>query len=158
MTHNKDNAGVAVHPPLLFLGGLAIACAVEGVAPLWGGLLNAPTQALIIGAAAVLCAIALLAACFVSFTRAGTNVPTNRPSTAIVSSGPYSFSRNPIYIALMAFYGGLCLLLNAPWGLIVLPVLFAVLLFGVVQREEVYLAAKFPREYADYCARVRRWL
>jgi protein-S-isoprenylcysteine O-methyltransferase Ste14 len=95
---------------------------------------------------------------FARFIRAGTNIPTNRPTTALVTAGPYRFSRNPIYIALTLLYLGIALAVDSAWiaGLIV-PVLIAIR-YGVIAREESFLEQKFGAAYRDYKARVRRWL
>ena len=48
---------------------------------------------------------------------AGTNVDPTRPTTAIVTSGPFRLSRNPIYVALTLLYLGLTLTLDTWWEL-----------------------------------------
>jgi len=90
--------------------------------------------------------------------RAGTNVNPTLPTTALVATGPFRFSRNPLYVALTLIYIGLALLTNALWVLVlIVPVLF-VMHYGVVRREERYLDAKFGDAYRAYCSRVRRYL
>ena len=94
-----------------------------------------------------------------SFRKADTTVlPAGRPTTTIVVSGPYRFTRNPMYVAMSCAYIGLSLLLNNVWALLLLPVVVAVVDRLVIRREERYLAAKFGDPYREYCARVRRWL
>ena len=81
-----------------------------------------------------------------------------RPTTAIVSDGPFRISRNPIYLGFTCITLGCALWLNALWVLLVLvPVLFVVQ-YGVIRREERYLEGKFGGQYLEYKARVRRWL
>ena len=88
----------------------------------------------------------------------GTNVDPRQPATAIVTGGPFRYSRNPLYIALTAFYLGVTLLVNALWPLILLVPLLVVAQFGIVLREERYLETKFGETYLAYKRRVRRWL
>lgn len=90
--------------------------------------------------------------------RSGTPVHPDRPTTAIVKDGPFRFTRNPLYLSLMLLYGGLSVLFNSLWPLILLPLLFAAFHFGMVLREERYLERKFGEEYLGYRSRVRRWL
>jgi protein-S-isoprenylcysteine O-methyltransferase Ste14 len=90
--------------------------------------------------------------------RAGTNIKPSQPTTAIVQTGPFRFSRNPLYISLTLFYLGVCLMFNALWPLLLLPPLLVVVQRGIIYREERYLEAKFGEEYRDYRRRVRRWL
>ena len=51
---------------------------------------------------------------------AGTNISPLRPATAVVTTGPFRFSRNPLYLALTLLYLGLTLAFNTWWGIVVL--------------------------------------
>ena len=93
-----------------------------------------------------------------TFQSAGTPVPGNRPTTAIVKIGPYRSSRNPIYLAFSLFQSGIALGVNDAWILITLLPAIAMMSFVVIPREESYLEARFGEEYAAYKASVRRWL
>lgn len=151
----QDNAGVLMRPPFLYLGVLVLAFVLD---TLWSlAVLPAPGQ-YVLGAVLAAAGVALLAWCMRCFRRAGTNVPTPLPTTALVTEGPYARSRNPIYIALTLLYLGIASAVDLPWAALLLPVLLVVLHYGVVRREERYLAAKFGEAYAQYRARVRRWL
>jgi protein-S-isoprenylcysteine O-methyltransferase Ste14 len=101
-------------------------------------------------------------ALFVSAVRtlraAGTPIPGNRPTTTIVCTGPYRFSRNPIYLAFSLFQLGLSLLVNSLALLITLIPAVALMSLVVIPREERYLEARFSPEYLPYKASVRRWL
>ncbi|SDK75216.1 methyltransferase family protein [Microbulbifer yueqingensis] len=90
--------------------------------------------------------------------RAGTNVDPRKPTTGIVSDGPYRFSRNPLYLAQALVYLGITLLFNSWWGPALLAPLMATLHFGVIRPEERYLLEKFGGEYRSYRKRVRRYL
>ena len=89
---------------------------------------------------------------------AGTNVRPSLPATAIVTTGPFRFSRNPLYCSLTLLYLGLTAIFNTWWGLIVLVPLLLVMHFGVVLREERYLERKFGDTYRQYRMSVRRYL
>jgi protein-S-isoprenylcysteine O-methyltransferase Ste14 len=103
-------------------------------------------------------ALALLAWAIATITRAGSNVPTNRPTTTIVETGPYRFTRNPIYLSMMLGLIGLAIALNSLWLLLTLIPFALVIRYGVIAREEAYLERKFGDVYSRYRARVRRWL
>ncbi len=90
--------------------------------------------------------------------RARTHFETWRPTTAIVDSGPFGFTRNPIYLSFALAYVGVTLVRNALAPLLLLPVALGVIRRGVIEREERYLQRKFGAVYSDYHARVRRWL
>ena len=88
----------------------------------------------------------------------GASIPTNKPTDVIVVRGPYRFSRNPIYLAMVFLQLGIGVWANSLW-FFVLAMLSALLLaWGVISREERYLERKFGDGYLAYKARVRRWL
>jgi protein-S-isoprenylcysteine O-methyltransferase Ste14 len=90
--------------------------------------------------------------------QAGTNVNPTLPATALVASGPFRFSRNPLYVAITLIYVGLALLTNAFWVLVLIVPVVLLLHFGVVRREERYLETKFGDTYRAYRSRVRRYI
>jgi protein-S-isoprenylcysteine O-methyltransferase Ste14 len=90
--------------------------------------------------------------------RAGTNVIPSQPALAIVSNGPFRFTRNPIYLANAAIYLALALIFNTLWPFLLFVPMLLVLQWGIIRREERYLEAKFGEPYLAYKARVRRWL
>ncbi len=81
-----------------------------------------------------------------------------QPSTAIITTGPFRYSRNPAYVALTLLCVGLGVLLDNPWILVLLLPAVLLVHFGVVRREERYLERRFGEEYRRYKASVRRWL
>ena len=89
---------------------------------------------------------------------AGTNVNPALPTTATVASGPFRFSRNPLYLALTLLYLGLTLAFNTWWGIVVLVPVLIIMHHGVVLREERYLEQKFGETYRQYRSKVRRYL
>ncbi len=88
----------------------------------------------------------------------GTNINPALPATTLVTSGPFRFSRNPLYSALTLLYLGLTLAVNTWWGIVVLVPLLTVMHRGVVLREERYLEEKFGGRYRQYRSKVRRYL
>lgn len=150
-----DNPGVITHPPFLYAGALAAGAALDWLIPL---PVLAAGAGLVPGVALIVAALALAVWCFGLFRRAGTNVPTNRPATAVVTDGPYRFSRNPIYVALTALSIGIALWVNSWWMLGLLVPTLVIMNVGVIDREERYLTAKFGDEYLAFKQRVRRWL
>jgi protein-S-isoprenylcysteine O-methyltransferase Ste14 len=111
-----------------------------------------------LGGAVFVSALALFAWAITTITRAGSNVPTNMPTTSIVATGPYRFTRNPIYLGMMLGLVGLAIAFDSLWLLMTLVPFFLVIRYGVVARVEAYLERKFGEVYRRYRARVRRWL
>lgn len=89
--------------------------------------------------------------------RRTTVIPHRRPSR-LVTDGPYALSRNPMYVALTAAYGGVCLLIGRAWPLLLLVVAVTVMHRVIIPSEERRLADTFGAAYDTYCRRVRRWL
>ena len=102
-------------------------------------------------------ALALFAWAIVTITNAGSNVPTNRATTTVVDSGPYHFTRNPIYLGMFLGLIGLAIAFDNLWLLLMLVPFVFIIRYGVVAREEAYLERKFGDIYRGYCS-LRRWL
>jgi protein-S-isoprenylcysteine O-methyltransferase Ste14 len=153
---NKENsAGVIAPPPLIYLGGLAVGFGLEALLP---GSTVPDSVRWIGGGALVVAGLALLASFNALFVRKGTAVEPWKPTTAIVTDGPYRFTRNPAYLGMASLYVGIALLSDALWALAPLPVVLALIDRGVIAREERYLERKFGDAYLGYKRRVRRWL
>jgi protein-S-isoprenylcysteine O-methyltransferase Ste14 len=106
----------------------------------------------------VLVAVALFLYAVRTFRTAGTPVPGNRPTTTIVRTGPYRYSRNPIYLSFSLLQLGVAFWVNSLWLLVTLMPAVALMSFVVIPREEQYLETHFPSDYLPYKASVRRWL
>ena len=92
------------------------------------------------------------------FMKARTTLDPHGSVTEIVTSGPYRFSRNPIYLGFVCLLIGFPLIFRSYWGLILSPVLVVLLYQLVIKHEEAYLENKFGETYSNYKSRVRRWL
>jgi protein-S-isoprenylcysteine O-methyltransferase Ste14 len=154
----NDHADVAVMPPLLFIGALIGGALLSYLVPIGPGLGSANGLALTVGFIFVALGFALVTLSFRNFQRAGTSVVPTEPSTALVTTGPYRFTRNPIYIGFILAYFGFAIVLTSMWVLLLLIPVLAILQRGVVLAEEAYLRRKFGDAYRKYQARVPRWL
>jgi protein-S-isoprenylcysteine O-methyltransferase Ste14 len=143
-----------VRPPLVYLASILIGLLLHYIWPL--PLVRNPVAAPI-GAVVVLMSVGLFIAAVRTFRAAGTPVPGNQPTTTIVRTGPFRFSRNPIYLAFSALQVGIALWVGSLWLLITLVPALALMSFWVIPREERYLEARFPGEYLRYKSSVRRW-
>jgi protein-S-isoprenylcysteine O-methyltransferase Ste14 len=144
-----------LRPPLVYLCAIALGLAIHA---LWPVRLVPTSLGTAGGVVLILAAVALFLSAVQSFRAAGTPVPGNRPTATIVRTGPYRFSRNPIYLAFSILQLGLALWVNALGVLITLAAAMALMSFVVIPREERYLEAKFPLQYLPYKTAVRRWL
>jgi protein-S-isoprenylcysteine O-methyltransferase Ste14 len=153
----SDIPGVIAPPPLIFVGFLAAVATLEALLPL-PRLWPAPTLRYVIGVVLAALGIALIMAGAQRFIAAGTNLPPMLPTTALVTDGPYRWSRNPLYLAMLAIYLGIAIAAGSLWGLVLVVPLFGLISVAVVAREERYMERKFGDVYRQYRARVRRWL
>jgi len=145
-------------PPTLSVVAPLLAIALEWLLPL--SLLPPPGLTLLTGAG-----ILLLGAAAIlnlqgdrAFKAALTNVNPREPALVLVETGPYRFTRNPMYLGMVLLQLGLGFTFSLDWALVTTPVLWALLHFGVVLREERYLSARFGAPYDAYRTRTRRWL
>lgn len=143
-------------PPLLFLSCLFAGGLLQFFRPLpfVPGLEASLCFALPLFAAAVLLGVSGLK----TMKRAGTPHHPAATPRALVTSGPFRHSRNPLYLALLLVLTGFAFLLDSVWLVISVPLLLLLLNTLVVPREEATLAALFGAEYDGYRHRVRRWL
>ncbi len=159
MATTEPVANVVAPPPLLYAGALLVGGLFGRLVPgtAWPFDLAAADVRiagfLLLGIGLLLMALGLL-----QFKRHGTPAPTGRPTTALVTTGIYGLSRNPMYVAVTAVYLGIGFILpSLPVLLLVVPLL-VVMRYGVIAREERYLDQRFGEPYRAYRQRVRRWL
>jgi protein-S-isoprenylcysteine O-methyltransferase Ste14 len=148
------NVGI-VRPPLVYLGAMALGLVLQFA---WPVRLVPRAVGVPLGGAIVCVAVALFLSAVRTLRAAGTPVPGNRPTTTIVRTGPYRYSRNPIYLLFSLLQLGVACWVNSLWLLVTLMPAVALMSFVVIPREEHYLETRFPSDYLPYQASVRRWL
>lgn len=154
MAPEAANRGT-IRPPFVYLGAIALGLLLHF---LWPVRLVPRAVGVPIGGTAVLVAVALFLSAVRTLRAAGTPVPGNRPTTTIVRTGPFRYSRNPIYLSFSLLQLGIAFWVNSPWLLVTLIPAVALMSFVVIPREEQYLQTRFPSDYLAYKASVRRWL
>lgn len=148
-------AGVIAPPPILFAAGFCAGLLLDRTLPrLPSGL----TSGRITGTLLVAAGLGLAGWGFKTMQDTGTPVIPTQPTTRLVTTGPFRYTRNPGYAGMALLYIGLALLLNRLGPLLTLPGVFAALTRGVVEKEEAYLERKFGDQYRSYQAAVPRWL
>lgn len=155
MNDQHDTADVIAFPPLVYVSGLAAGIVLHLVRPV---KLLPRVLAFVAGSSLIMAGGLLARSAFATMQQANTNVDPYEPTTAIVTGGPFRWTRNPIYLALALVYTGIALLVNSLTMLAPLPFVLAVMQRGVIEREERYLERQFGDEYLHYKQRVRRWV
>ncbi len=93
-----------------------------------------------------------------TFRRHDTVVKPTGDVTQVVTSGPFKYTRNPMYLSLIVIYLGGMLFFRLPWAVVLLVPVFLALHFGIILPEEKYLESKFGEDFVTYKRQVRRWL
>lgn len=155
---DTGTAGVIARPPLLFLAALLLGFVSDRLLPVAFPVPRIDPVHWILAGFLILIGLALAAAGIRNFSRAGTPVPTNEPTHALVTTGVHGWTRNPIYLGMFLVYGGIGVAARSPSILILTLPLAIAIRYGVVAREEAYLERRFGDTYRDYKARVRRWV
>jgi protein-S-isoprenylcysteine O-methyltransferase Ste14 len=154
--YNQEVANIGfIRPPAVYLAAILAGVGLDLLRPLrW-----LPAEIGVwVGVTLVILSLVLFFASTRRFKAAGTPVPGNKPTTAIVQSGPYWFSRNPIYLAFAVLMLGIACWRNSAWLLATLASAASLMSFVVIPREERYLQRRFGIEYLEYKAKMRRWL
>jgi protein-S-isoprenylcysteine O-methyltransferase Ste14 len=153
-----DAPDIVALPPLIWLGALLLAVLLEWLLPV--GLLPPPLSpaGCVPGGLLLAAGVGIALSGAVAFRRAGTNVHPRHPALVLVETGPYRFTRNPMYLGLLVCLAGIGLVASLDWAIPMVLPLWLVLHRGVVLREEAYLSAKFGAPYDAFLARTRRWL
>ena len=145
--------GVRLPPPVIAALVMGAAWLLDRV---WTVQVGPPAVAL--GGMVIFLAIGLAGWAVLALVKAGNDPRPDRPDTALVATGPYRRSRNPIYLALLLGATGLALIWGTLWAWLGVAVLHGVLDRLVIAKEEAYLATRFGAAYEDYMGRVRRWM
>ena len=151
----QDNPGVIAFPPLIWLVNAVISILVHL-------LIRVPITSyricLVCGIVLIILAPTLALSALRTMKAAGTNVHPSEPALTMVRDGPFRFTRNPMYLALCLLQIALGFFLNDWITLLFVVPLALIFHYGIVLREERYLAAKFGEPYLQYKRQVRRWL
>jgi protein-S-isoprenylcysteine O-methyltransferase Ste14 len=102
--------------------------------------------------------LALIVWAALLFRRAGTNLHPHQPSLALVTGGPYRFTRNPIYLGMAGILLGAAIWMGSLTPFVVIPGFMALVGERFIDPEEAKMQATFGQAYLDYKERVRRWL
>ncbi len=152
----SSGPGIRIPPPAIYVAALAIGFVLND---LWPMSPLSGSSRYVIGSVLILVSGLIILPVLRRFRREGTPFfDLRKPASALITEGPYRFSRNPSYVTLTLLYLGIGILVNNGWILILVAPVFLVIDLWVVRREERHLEAKFGEEFLRYKAAVRRWL
>lgn len=140
-------------PPTWLILCLTLAWLQARHVPVW----NAGGIGDVAGWLLILCGVALMIVSIREFSRHRTTILPRETPAAMIASGPYRFSRNPIYVADALFLAGAALIWDAG-ALVLVPMFMVVITRRFILGEEAGMRATFGAAFDDYAARVRRWV
>jgi protein-S-isoprenylcysteine O-methyltransferase Ste14 len=154
-----DHSQVVVFPPLIPACGFIVALVLDTLWPS-GGLIPVSMRTAVrsLGGAVVCMGVAGFAWMVATMKKAETPIHNSATPIALVETGPFRLTRNPMYLFGAVALSGLSLLWLHLWLLAMVPLVLLATHYGVVLREEAYLERKFGEPYRQYRARVRRWV
>ncbi len=152
---NKDNAGVKIPPPLVYLTMMILGWGINKIYPMPIGVSGGLKY---IGLGAVILSIISVIYMVFIFKKEKTHIEPWSTTHKIIDDGLYAFSRNSIYVLVSGIPIGLGLFTNNYWMLLSFIPAINIVYHTAVKKEECYLEQKFGKEYLDYKARVRRWV
>lgn len=150
---------VRVPPPLLYLLPMLSGFIIQRYVPI--RIVTGAELARVlylVGAAEIFIGAALMAWAVATFKRLQTPIIPMRPARTLVAEGPFTLTRNPMYLSFSLIYLGVTFVANAFWPLLFLPEAIVLTYLLAIKREEAYLTREFGESYTAYCGRVRRWV
>ena len=144
-----------IYPPIWLVFGLIVIFACNEYFP---GARFTSVAWQMVGGVLILIGLGLLVMANGLFTRAGTGVIPFRNVSALVTDGIYRYTRNPMYLGMLAVLLGCALTVGAAFALLVPPLFAVIIELRFIRPEEAMLREIFPQDYPAYCERVRRWL
>jgi protein-S-isoprenylcysteine O-methyltransferase Ste14 len=152
-----DHPSIIIAPPLLFLICMGGGFLLDYLFPLkiirwpWWPRIICSGILMMISAYFALGSMRIL-------LRNKTPFDPSKPTKTIVRQGPFRFSRNPMYLALLLLLAGVAIVSGSIWMILAVVALLIVLDIIAVRPEEEYLERNFGGQYLAYKAKVRRWL
>lgn len=153
--HYPHHPAVIIYPPALWVASLLAGVVLGAFAPLpiGGGIFLK-----VLGLLLLLVALLVLRWSRKHFNAHGEDPDPTTQTFQVVQHGPYKHSRNPMYGGATLAMFALALLLNSWWLVAATFIVFVVLHYGVILREEKYLRQRFGKHYEEYMQRVSRWV
>ena len=142
-------------PPVWLAGCILVAWGLAQAAPLIT-FTSAVWQ--VVGWGLIAAGLLLAVWAMVAFRRFKTSVIPRQTPSALIDEAPYSFSRNPIYLADLIILAGCVALFGAVSAVVTLQLFWAAMQHRFILPEEEVMRQTFGARYDDYCQGVRRWV
>lgn len=144
-----------IYPPIWLVIGLLSVFSLAEFLPS-PSFLSAAAQ--VVGSIVIFVGLLLLLLAGNLFKRADTDMIPFKNVSALVTTGIYRYTRNPMYLGMAAILLGCGLTVGAAASLLVAPVFMVIIEIRFIRPEEAMLLDLFPEQFAQYRTDVRRWL
>jgi protein-S-isoprenylcysteine O-methyltransferase Ste14 len=144
-------------PPLIYAGAIGLALALDRLYPQVSGAIGDDDGVWLLGVAVMAAGAAFDLSAMLAMWRHRANIMPHRAATALVTSGPFALSRNPIYLGNAIMLAGAAPTFGNFWFLALVPVVVALVTVLAIRREERHLATLFGGAWTAYAARTPRW-
>lgn len=152
---SRDHSQAITLPPFIFAAFFAAGAVLDA---LWPVAVLPPAVQYGLGGALLAAGVSVAVPTLRAFRRHRTTLHVRQPATALITDGPFRWSRNPAYLSVTLFYLGAAVMVDSLWIVALSAPAILVLTYGVIMREERYLERRFGDAYRRYRTRVRRWL
>lgn len=154
---DKDSAAVKGRPPLYMLAGIIITWILEEY--IFSLSLNWDTvSAKVVGWGLIVIGFGISVSVAQAMRSKGTSILPHTPTTALLTTGIFLITRNPVYLSNGIVIAGASVLFNTWWGILAMMFNWGLSYYWAIKPEEAYLEAKFCKQYLEYKSKVRRWI
>ncbi len=152
---DKDSSGAPAPPPIVYFVCLVVGL---GLDYLWPLPFLPPWIQYSVGFTVIASSFLLFGLVLREFSKFETSIDPYKPTTEIISTGPFGYSRNPVYVSMTMLIFGIAIAVDGLFILVMAIPAVLIIHYFVVLREETYLERKFGKDYQLYKAAVRRWV
>jgi protein-S-isoprenylcysteine O-methyltransferase Ste14 len=144
-----------IYPPIWLVFGLVSIFVLNEYVP---GLRFTSVESQVVGGITILLGLILLLIAGGLFRQAGTDMVPFKNVSALVTTGIYRYTRNPMYLGMASVLLGTAITVGAMAAVAVPAIFMLIIQYRFILAEEAMLRGIFPEEFPAYCKRVRRWL
>lgn len=144
-----------IYPPMWLAIGVIVQFALNELFP---GIYFATTAGQLVGGVILVVGLAMLVVAGGLFKQADTDLIPFKDVTALVTTGVYRYTRNPMYLGMALVLLGCAVTVGAATAFIVPPLFMVIIHYRFILPEEQMLRELFPQEFPAYCSQVRRWI
>ena len=157
MDNKKDNPGVYIPPPLIYVVVFLAAVFIQKKISIDDSIFHLQI-AKIAGILFLIVSLFFMVTSLRQFFISKNTLIPIKPASSLQTNGIYSITRNPMYVGLALVYLGISCFVGNWWNIILFPLLLLIVQEYIIKREEKYLVRRFGQEYVVYKTKVRRWL